>query len=203
MPDISKFPEPWIGQNYENGGLFGKRVLIVGESTHMGNNPYNPYNFWNSNIDMAKDHIAGYKDTFRTKLMRVFLRAQGIERDLIEDFWHSVVFFNYYIPPLNKARQQPNKDQKHQPLAYRLSELKPDLVVALAYTRLWDKWLKEPPENLSFAEAPKLSGARRQPKYIRLDDGYEVLSYGLIHPSGKGFSYKRESPFLRHVIELP
>ena len=26
------FFEPWIGENYENGGLFGKKILALGDS---------------------------------------------------------------------------------------------------------------------------------------------------------------------------
>lgn len=24
--------EPWIGENYENGGIFGKKILVLGDS---------------------------------------------------------------------------------------------------------------------------------------------------------------------------
>ena len=28
--------EPWIGKDYENGGVFGKKILVLGESVYCG-----------------------------------------------------------------------------------------------------------------------------------------------------------------------
>ena len=72
--------EVWKGLNYETGG-----ILIVGESTYarpgVDTSQYN--------VLMARDHMVGRGDRFRTKLVRAFLGRDDETPGDITAFWHS------------------------------------------------------------------------------------------------------------------
>ena len=119
----------------------------------------------------------------------------------MRNFGIRLLFFNYIIPPLSKSRKQPNNEQweNHQPLDYRLNELKPDLLVVLGY-RMWDWLLKQPPDGIKITKAPTLHGAFRQPSYFHLNNGFKILAYALRHPSS-AFSYRNQAPLLSEIIK--
>jgi hypothetical protein len=191
-------PPIWKGQNYRHGGFFGARVLIVGESTYTTDGgDTSQYNVW-----MAENHIDGYRDAFRTKLVRSFLNTDSEQKHEIKTFWDSVCYLNYITIPLGGPRIAPEESmwaESSQPLAGILTELKPNLLVALGY-RMWSKWLNSPPCKLFLG--PKIDGAGRDQTYYfeASDKNHRALSYALKHPSS-GFSWKNEHPFLMRAIE--
>ena len=194
-----KFNPPiWKGTDYPLGGIFGTRVLIVGESTYTTDSKdTSQYNVW-----MAEDHIDGYRDAFRTKLMRSFLNTNKEQRDEIKTFWNSVCYLNYINTPLSGPRLAPEESmwiKNIQPLSILLTELKPNLVVALGY-RMWSNWLNSPPCKLF--PGPNIDGAGRNTTYYfeASDNKHKALAYALKHPSS-AFSWKKEHPFLMKAIE--
>jgi len=192
-------PPIWKGMNYPNGGIFGARILIVGESTYTTDGrDTSQYNVW-----MAQDHIDGYRDAFRTKLLRSFINTNREQQHEIQDFWNSVCYLNYINTPLSGPRIAPAESmwaENNQPLASILTELKPNIVVALGY-RMWGNWLNNPP--CKTYRGPKINNAgREQTYYFEASDRIHLaLVYALKHPSS-GFSWKSEHPFLMKAIEL-
>jgi hypothetical protein len=77
-------PPIWKGMDYPDGGIFGVRILIVGESTYTTyGRDTSQYNVW-----MAQDHIDGYRDVFRTKLvLKAIGRRPHLEIKCGLDFW--------------------------------------------------------------------------------------------------------------------
>ena len=189
----------WKGQDYKDGGIFGSRILIVGESTYTTNgDDTSQYNVW-----MAQDHIDGYRDAFRTKLIRAFLNTDCEQKYDIERFWNSVCYLNYIKIPLIGPRIVPEEKmwlENRQPFPSILTELKPNLVVSLGY-RMWANWISSPPCQM--LPGPKIDGAGRSNTYYLVFSGnkHRALAYALKHPSS-GFSWKKEYPFLMKAIKI-
>ncbi len=186
-------PPIWRGRNFDNGGILGKPVLIVGESTY----PQPGDNTSKYNVLMAEDHIAGYRDAFRTKLIRVFLNSDDEDPSRIEEFWHSVAYANFIIPPLAGPRVAPTVDMwenQHIALAPLVVRLRPSLIVALGY-RMWERWASDP-KGL-FTPGPLIAGAKcPQTLYLNVvKGGRPPLAYGMKHPSS-AFSWRTEHPYL-------
>lgn len=199
MNEIESNPPIWIGGNYLQGGIFGTRVLIVGESTYTTEGK----DTTQYNIAMAEDHIDGYRDAFRTKLLRSFLNTNNEQPFEIKNFWDSVCYLNYINVPLRGPRLSPEESmwtKNKQPLSNILAEVKPDLVVALGY-RMWNNWLNRPPCKLK--PGPMIKGAGREKTYYfeATNNMHKALVYSLRHPSS-AFSWKKEHPFLMKAIEL-
>ncbi|OQX63399.1 MAG: hypothetical protein B5M56_02985 [Desulfococcus sp. 4484_241] len=194
---MTSMPPIWKGADYDNGGIFGKRILIVGESTYAEEG----VDISQYNILMAQDHIDGYRDSYRTKLLRVFLNREE-NNDDIKKFWQSVAFFNYITTPLQKARLAPsehNWQKDVQPLSEILADICPRLIVVVGY-RMWDRWSNNSP--CSKEEGPVINGAGRENTlYLSWGKG-KALSYGLRHPNGRGFSWKNEHPYLMKAIRI-
>lgn len=191
-------PPAWEGQSYPTGGIFGTRVLIVGESTYAADGKDTSQ----YNILMATDHIGGLRDAFRTKLIRSFLNTNNEGQHEIAAFWNSVCYLNYIKRPLHGPRRAPTESmwvEFKQPLDKILTELRPNLLVALGY-RMWSAWLREPPCRMLLG--PIIDGAGRDRSlYFQASDGiHRTLSYSLRHPSS-GFSWRKEHPFLMRAIE--
>ena len=196
---MKEYPPIWVGQNYESGGMFKSRILIVGESTYtIDGKDTSQYNLW-----MAQDHIDGYRDAFRTKLIRVFRNADYETKKDIEDFWHSVCYVNYIATPLAGPRMAPDEhmwSNNSQPLAEIILDIKPNLVIALGY-RMLKAWTANPPFDMW--PGPEILGAGRSKTFFtKTSNGSEItLIYALRHPSS-AFSWKEEHPYLMKAIDL-
>lgn len=102
--------KPWVGCNYETGGVFAKKILVLGESHYSEEQNRNPKpNFTIDVIDeYVKDYFgAGYQQTFYC-----FAKAVMGKEELSEEeraaFWHSVVFYNYVQQYQSGPRQPLN-----------------------------------------------------------------------------------------------
>ncbi len=189
----------WIGKTYKGGGIFGKRVFIVGESTyHRVSEDVSSFN-----VLMAEDHMAGYTDRFRTKLVRAFL---GHDREGLSDiqaFWHSVAFANFVSRNLGAPRVAPLDADWADGVGLtkrRLASLQPALVVCLGY-RMFDEWIRR--GLIAPTMRMTVKGAGRPDLYMLRDSATapETLVYGMKHPSSS-FSWRREHPFLQSAIRL-
>lgn len=192
MTDIKRDFPIWIGKNYNSGGRFGAKILVIGESTYSeSGEDTSQYN-----ILIPEDHIAGYRDAFRTKLARVFLNTDKETREDISEFWHSVAFFNFVSSPLDGPRKAPSNDmwkENSQFMESIVDDLRPNLIVILGY-RMWASWHR----NLSYllSNGPKIIGAGREQS---LFFGDTTLLYCLRHPSS-AFSWRSEHPYLMEAI---
>lgn len=192
---------PWIGRKYSSGGMFGKRIFILGESSYPWGDLDELPN--DTNILIAQDHIDGYRDAFRTKLVRVFLNTDTESREQIEEFWQSVAFMNFIKKGLSGPRIAPTNamwTESGHDLGAVLTANRPALLLVLGY-RMWDQWAASPP--LPFEAGPTVAGAGKPlTRCFDVADGaHRVLAYGMKHPSA-GFSWRSEHPALARAIAL-
>lgn len=114
------FFQPFVGKDYANGGIFGKRIMILGEShycdescTDCGDCQLHR-ECMNFTQQVLGDYLNENKE--RQNWMRTFLKFErslvGEETDLAMrlKIWNSVIFFNYLQVAMGGPRElaQPN-----------------------------------------------------------------------------------------------
>lgn len=118
------FFQPFVGKDYANGGIFDKRIMILGEShycdescTDCGDCQLHRecMNFTQQVLD---DYLNENKE--RQNWMRTFLK---FERSLVGEetnqamrlkIWNSVIFFNYLQVAMGGPREAGTAEQYHQ-----------------------------------------------------------------------------------------
>ena len=178
---MTEYPPVWVGAKYPRGGIFQRRVLLIGESTY----PAPGDDTWLYNRRIPTEHMSGScRDGFRTRLIRALLGSERETSAQIQAMWNSVAFFNYITAPLAGANEAPTEDhwrKHHQPLAEHLCDLKPDVLIVVSF-RLWDRLIDS--SILRGRSGPVLTGAGRPNTLLVSTGGDQVATaYGMKHPS--------------------
>lgn len=175
---------PFVGKNYYNGGIFGKKILILGESHHC--NPGEASENFTS--DVMKKHL--YEESYSTftKFERSLV---GHETDCDEriKIWNSLIFYNYLQEPMSDVRLAGTREQyrdAESALFAVLEKYQPEYMVVWG-ARLWDyiptnNWVGKTPMNIgdfSVMHGEYLLSGNKRVKTIRV-----------YHPSS-GYSWDR------------
>ena len=91
--------QPWVGNAYHNGGIFGKKIMALGDS-HYGTE---------QNANITREVLGWYldKSVEREGWMNTYLK---FERSLVgrettaeesNDIWQSILFYNYLSTPFS------------------------------------------------------------------------------------------------------
>ena len=202
--DLGLTWKPWIGNNYTNGGIFDKKILILGES-HYGSDKDSWFNE-NLTILSIQEKIGEakgekgkfYKKAFHTNIFKAFNEKPATNQNKIE-FWHSVAYFNYVQGSVGeKPRERPEKndwDLSFSAVKKTFDLLKPEIIVVLGYT-LWENiWRK-----FDF-EIYKETTFNKNHNIHRLKLEYRPLMFCIKHPSA-GFSSDYFRPeILKYIKE--
>jgi len=170
---------PWIGGKYDEGGLSGKRLLVVGES-HYGSGAVSADRGFTR--DIISRYVAGKggrTTVFYTKAARLLLRDRDADREARRDLWNRISFYNYVQSGQLKARGgiPANWSDYFSQLDGVIRALEPNLVLLLS-KRLWSKLER----RLAAEEFP-----------------FDVDCHGFCHPSGR-FRYDTEIPKVEAVL---
>ena len=192
---------PWVGKNYETGGIFGKRVMVLGDSHYRENKWEASSNntkevietFLNSERDFDK-----YMNTF-TKFERAVFNSE-LNQTEKEEFWHSILFYNYLQEPLTEpgANFDYGLYEKYfEPFMAVLETHQPDVIIA------WGQRL--------FTAMPGGNGKDGIPLSIdnipykkcwiyTLKNGHQVKMFAINHPS-RGFSREKWHKIIKAALE--
>jgi len=204
LKNSSIFFKPWIGERYTTKGVYGKRVLVLGES-HYFTKPDKPYE--DATIEFIRDQWdgpePGVDPAFYTKIVKAFLGIPPyteVSREQKENFWQSVSFWNYIQHGgLKEPRQVPTDEMwatGRNAFHNILRELKPQCCIVLGY-RLW---INLPCDGKS---GPVVDdGHWKESWYYSLPDAARVLAYPIYHPSCPRFSPLEWHKFIRRVIMM-
>lgn len=176
---------PYIGIDYYSGGIFGKRIMVMGDS-HYGSVP---------SPDTTQKVLGWYLDQSveREGWMNTFLK---FERSLVgrettpEDsakIWNSVLFYNYLQILLSGPRESGTDQQyKDSSAAFFevLNQYKPDVLI------VWGKrvWQKMPWDGWNDGENIVADGYSVDNGTYTLADGHRVKAVCVYHPS-VGYSW--------------
>ena len=201
--------KPWVGANYQDGGRFGKRILVLGESHYQ----------WDKNIPLDREPnltrdcvISQISDpgkyekeslAFWTKIVIAFLNRSPSDEDKHE-FWHSVAFFNTIQESVGfGARVRPTDLMwKNGCLAFGevVSKYCPEFIAVLGY----EHWSNLP--EFESGTGPTITGGdgnKEQTGYYDHRRG-RALAFRLMHPSsGRFSSWNWHSPLMRALRSSP
>lgn len=192
------FFKPWVGAEYASGGIFGKRILVLGESHYTNGEP---------NPDMTTDVVNEYL-SYDTTVPSYLQSFNKFERSLIgaatdvaarRRIWDSVVFYNYLQTPMSAPRQAVPKSAYADSAAAFFEVLetyRPEYVIVWGY-RLWDampadRW--EWGEELSFDGTPIRIGC------YALTDGTRIKVAPVKHPSA-GYTWETWHRYLQSFLQ--
>lgn len=182
--------EPWVGNNYWDGGCFGKKILVLGESHH------------GEDTGSSKTRDILYDQTYSCYTMKSYTNFErALEGDYTDDddrerIWNSVMFYNYVQSCVSKSRKSPEDWQfKDSEDAFFevLEEYEPDVVLVWG-TRLWESL---PYTNYESYDNCEYDGYEYRCGSYTTDSGLVVPCYEIQHPSS-GFSWSWWHDYLIH-----
>jgi hypothetical protein len=144
------FFQPYIGQDYATGGIFGKRIMVLGESHYCEEECSNCGNICQHRecATFTRGVLVDYlnEDKPRKAWMNTFLKFErslvGHETDWAERkrIWQSVLFFNYLQVAMRKPRQAgvlQQYEDSHLAFYEVLDEYRPQCIIVWG-KRLWN-----------------------------------------------------------------
>lgn len=192
---------PWVGTDYKTGGVFNKRIMVLGESHYCDdcddNEDYTKSSDFTSGIVNEyldyRNGIAQYQ-----KWMPTYER---FERSLVghettgeesRAVWQSVLFYNYIQVFMTASNQRPTSEQYQSaqiPFFEVLNRYEPDYLIAWGKSDLFNhapgtNW--QIGKDLSFADESGKSGA------YKLDNGKLVKTLFVKHPAARFTPYSWE-----------
>ncbi len=203
------FFQPFVGKDYANGGLFGKRIMILGESHYCDEGCADCGNcrLHRECMGFTQHVLDDYldEDKERQNWMRTFLKFErslvGHETDSKESekIWNSVVFFNYLQVAMGGPREAGTTDQYRQ--AARaffevLDKFQPEYVI-LWGQRLWDN---TPSERWQEGTDIIVDGKRVAVGFYLLSNGRKVKTMAVNHPS-IGYSWDYWHQVIRRFLQ--
>lgn len=190
------FFHPWVGKDYATGGIFGKKILVLGESHYCGESCEGcgtdkcaechsfTVNVMNAHLD---------PNVPRENWMRTFVKFErslvNHETDLEErtKIWDCLAFYNYLQVAVDDTREagpiQQYRDAE-QPFFQVLDNLKPDLLIVWGH-RLWNLL---PSKNWFEGSKILIDDYSVNNGYYHTDNGTVVKSVCVYHPSA-GYSW--------------
>ena len=186
------FFEPWIGKDYNTGGIFSKKILVLGESHYCGSESCNQcglkYGETCEDLNptvVIETYLSGHKAEWTrtiTKFERSLVNKETNLNDS-KDIWNSVAFFNFLQVAMKEPRQKGTaEDYEEGRIAFLevVENLQPDLIIVWGSTRLYDNlpetgWLSG--DNLEF------DGKRIRNGYYQLMNGCKSRLIAVNHPS--------------------
>lgn len=207
------FFKPWIGENYYSSGIFGKKILVLGES-HDCDGCNACGNLKNINAECRELTSQTIRDFLRFKKgeidhqawMKAFtnfgniVNHRHLNAEETNTFWNSVLYYNYVQSSTGQTKKtQPYKAYVRNSAAFFqvIDTHKPDLIIVLG-KKLWDLL----PSNGEFAEQDIcVEGENRGSFYYFPIDRKKIPAYMINHPSSQKFD-DTWHPFIHKAIEL-
>ncbi len=190
------FFQPWVGPNYLSGGIFGKRIMALGDSHYCGEDcKVCGQNFSCKCNEFTTDVVKTYLDqnNEREGWMSTYLK---FERSLVNHettpeesikIWNSLLFYNFLQVAMQGPRQSGTPEQYRAaagPFFSVLDQYQPDLLVVWG-VRLW---YNLPGERWEEGAQKKVDGYEIHNGYYKLANGKKVRAICVYHPSA-GYSW--------------
>ena len=188
------FFKPWIGKNYQNGGIFKKKILVLGESHYCGEcdkcgikyapecNDLNTTKIIESLLDGS---TGGWANTFK-KFERSLVNKPTTAEESRE-IWESVAYFNFLQVAMTETRTAGSYEdyiEGQKAFLEVFEDLQPDLIIVWGI-RLYghlpnERWIQGEPlvvDNYSVKNG-----------YYQLKQGKKSRVIAVYHPS-TGYSW--------------
>lgn len=202
------FFKPWVGENYESGGIFGKRILVVGESHYCDDDECERcseesaydgcHEFTNKVVRQIIDgETTRWSGTFRK--FEKSLVGDKFATATSEQIWQSIAFYNYLQVAVAKARQAGDLseyDKSEDAFFDVLNKLQPDVMFVWGVTRMYDN---RPSKGWTVGSEITVDGYKVLNGYYTLDNGHRVRAVWTYHPSA-GYSPEWWNKVIKEVL---
>ena len=187
------FFQPFVGKDYANGGIFGKRILVLGESHYMNEENREDCMVPTFTQDIVEWYLDENKE--RKPWMPTYLKFErslvGEETDQEErlKIWNSIMFYNYLQVPMYGPREAGTDEQYQQSenaFFEVLEKYRPEYVIAWG-KRLWEK-LPGDKEGYKEGKDIKVGDTCVPTGSYTLKSGHRVKVMAVNHPS-VGYSW--------------
>lgn len=195
--DRNIFFQPFVGKDYANGGIFGKRIMILGESHYCDEScaDCGDCRLHRECMNFTKQVLGDYlnENKERQNWMRTFLK---FERSLVGEetnqamrlkIWNSVIFFNYLQVAMGGPREAGTSAQYKQAanaFFEVIDKYEPECII------VWGKrlWNNMPNERWQDGDDIVVDGNHIATGYYLLSNGKRAKVVAVYHPSG-GYSW--------------
>ncbi len=124
------FFKPWVGSEYQTGGVYGKKVLVLGES-HYGDGADAPDDTTGTVKEFVYEYWgASYQQTFLC--FERALAGREINQDEREQLWNSIMFYNFFQKSTTGPRTAPDmtvKQESEDAFHELLEQYQPDAII--------------------------------------------------------------------------
>lgn len=199
------FFEPWVGKDYVSGGIFGKRILVLGESHYGNGEPTSDTTLKviGEYLD-SPESVPPYLQTF--KVFERSLTGKETDRQQRQAIWDSLLFYNFVQEISTEAPRQKldakNLQKSVAAFFEVLDKYRPEYIIVWGY-RLWDNYM--PSKRWEWSEPFTVDGKNYNVGAYILADGMRVKAFPVKHPSGC-YSWEEWHKVLRAFIpfaEMP
>lgn len=180
--------KPWIGENYQTGGIFAKKILVIGESFYCSEEEAVETltdkvvsDYLAIRNGEPRDNNGGWTNTY-LKFERSLKGNETTPEDSLK-IWNSIAFYNYLQVPMSGARESGSIiDYKNAEEAFFevINELQPDLIIVWGVGKLFNNM---PEDNWKWGEAVEFDGWPIKNGSYLLKNGIEVRCIAVYHPS--------------------
>jgi len=180
--------KPWKGKNYETGGIFGKKILALGESFYCSEGDA----VYTLTDTIVTDYLAIRKGEHRNNNGGWTNTYLKFERSLVgkvtspeesREIWDSIAFYNYLQVPMSGARESGYAiDYRNAEDAFFevLDDLRPELIIVWGVGRLFENL---PEDNWKWGEPLDVDGWPIKNGYYQLKNEKETRCIAVYHPS--------------------
>ena len=201
------FFKPWIGSNYYSGGVFNKKILIIGEAHICGGCPtcgikYSPFCEDISTQDIIKSYLE-YHQGYWARTFRKFERAlvgEYTDNSQSEAIWNSLAFYNYIQVSMDAARKKPSLNlfkEAEEPFWEVIKSLSPDLIICWGKTRLYENM---PSSNWEKGDPIIYENMEAYTGTYSINKGQiKIQTIWIVHPSSS-FSWIKWNQILKNYI---
>ena len=189
MTTNQQFFLPWVGSSYSTGGVFGKRIMVLGESHYIEEEINDDYRRFTQ--DMVENYLSfadseGWRNTllkFERSLVGHYTEPQESRK-----IWQSLLFYNYLQVPMDGTRQAGSSQDYQEavaPFFEVLEQYRPQYIIVWGQ-RLWGNMPAG--ERWSWNPDIVVDGQVNKCGNYALKDGTRVKIMPVYHPS-VGFSW--------------
>ncbi len=200
------FFKPWIGENYESGGIFDQKILVLGESHYCdgcdkcsGAPTYGECADFTINVvqKIINGDSSRWSGTFR-KFERSLIGRDTTSKEASK-IWQSLAFYNYLqvaVPNPREAGDWYDCDNSETAFFEILDHLNPDLLIVWGVTRMWDNM---PSKGWNNGPQIVIDGYSVKNGWYTLGNGHRVRAIWVYHPS-TGYSWEWWNKVIRELI---
>ncbi len=188
---------PWVGEKYGFNGIFGRKIMILGQS-HYGACPAEDEKQFTNEV--MKKYLGSDKTVSSLRTFKVFERSlygNKTNRSERQSIWESLIFYNYVQKFVAESAgvAPKKKDYKESEEAFFqvLEEYKPEFVIVWGTST----WYNLPYTNWEEGEKVIIDEYNVFNGYYTLNNGHTVKMICVKHPS-YGYSWSFWNKVLNH-----